>query len=63
MKRWLVVELHLPREFGEAVSNFLIEQGATGIEELEGDIKWDRLRTYFQQDGKEREFSMPCADI
>ncbi len=54
MKRWLVVELHLPREFGEAVSNFLIEQGATGIEELEGDIKWDRLRTYFQQDGKEK---------
>jgi ribosomal protein L11 methyltransferase len=54
MKRWLVVELHLPREFGEAVSNFLIEQGATGIEELEGDIKWDRLKTYFQQNGKEK---------
>jgi ribosomal protein L11 methyltransferase len=54
MKRWLVVDLHLPREFGEAVSNFLIEQGATGIEELEGDTKWDRLRTYFQQDGKEK---------
>lgn len=54
MKRWLVVDLHLPRELGEAVSNFLIEQGATGIEELEGDIKWDRLRTYFQQDGKEK---------
>jgi ribosomal protein L11 methyltransferase len=54
MKRWLVVELHLPKEFGEAVSNFLIEQGATGIEELEGDMKWDRLRTYFQGDGKEK---------
>jgi ribosomal protein L11 methyltransferase len=54
MKRWLVVEIHLPKEFGEAVSNFLIEQGATGIEEIEGDLKWERLRTYFQQDGKEK---------
>jgi ribosomal protein L11 methyltransferase len=48
------VELHIPKEFGEAVSNFLIEQGAAGIEELEGDIEWERLRTYFQRDGKER---------
>jgi ribosomal protein L11 methyltransferase len=53
MKRWLVVELSIPIEFGEAVSNFLIEQGAPGIEELEGDSKWERLRTYFPQDGKE----------
>jgi ribosomal protein L11 methyltransferase len=53
MKRWLVVELSVPIEFGEAVSNFLIEQGAAGIEELEGDPKWKRLRTYFPQDRKE----------
>ena len=53
MKRWLVVELSIPIEFGEAVSNFLIEQGATGIEEIEGDLKSERLRTYFPQDGKE----------
>ena len=53
MKRWLVVELSIPIEFGEAVSNFLIEQGAPGIEELDGDSKWERLRTYFPQDGKE----------
>jgi ribosomal protein L11 methyltransferase len=53
MKRWLVVELFVPKEFGEAVSNFLIEQGATGIEELEGDLKCERLRTYFLKDGKE----------
>ena len=53
MKRWLVVELSIPIEFGEAVSNFLIEQGAAGIEELEGDLKWGRLRSYFPQDGKE----------
>jgi ribosomal protein L11 methyltransferase len=49
----LVVELSIPKEFGEAVSNFLIEQGATGIEELEGDLECERLRTYFPQDGKE----------
>jgi ribosomal protein L11 methyltransferase len=53
MKRWLVVELSIPIEFGEGVSNFLIEQGAAGIEELGGDLKWKRLRTYFPQDGKE----------
>jgi ribosomal protein L11 methyltransferase len=54
MKCWLVVELSIPKEIGEAISNFLIEQGATGIEELEGDLKWERLRTYFPQDGKEK---------
>jgi ribosomal protein L11 methyltransferase len=53
MKRWLVVELSIPKEFAEAVSSFLIEQGATGIEELEGNLKCERLRTYFPQDGKE----------
>ena len=54
MKRWLVVELLIPKEFGEAVSNFLIEQGATGIEELDGDTRWEKLRTYFPQNIKER---------
>ena len=54
MKRWLVVDLFIPKEFGEAVSNFLIEQGSTGIEELNGDLKCERLRTYFPQDGKEK---------
>jgi ribosomal protein L11 methyltransferase len=54
MKHWLVIELFIPRGFGEAVSNFLIEQGATGIEELEGDSGWERLRTYFPEDGKEK---------
>ena len=54
MKHWLVVELLIPKEFGEAVSNFLIEQGATGIEELDGDTRWEKLRTYFPQNIKER---------
>ncbi len=53
MKRWLVLDLLIPKQLGEAVSNFLIEQGAAGIEEIEGGLKWERLRTYFPQDGKE----------
>ncbi len=54
VKRWLAVELSIAKEFGEGVSNFLTEQGATGIEELEGDLQRVKLRTYFQQDGRER---------
>jgi ribosomal protein L11 methyltransferase len=54
VKRWLVVELSIAKEFGEAVSNFLIEQGAAGIEEIEGDLKRERLRTYFPQEGEEK---------
>jgi ribosomal protein L11 methyltransferase len=54
MKRWFVIILLIPKEFGEGISNFLIEQGATGIEELKEDSKWERLKTYFPQDGKEK---------
>ena len=54
MKRWLVVELLITKEIGEAVSNFLVEQGATGIEELEGDLERERLRAYFAQDERKR---------
>ena len=54
MRRWLVITLLIPNEFEEGVSNFLIEQGATGIEEIEEGSKWKRLRTYFPQDGKEK---------
>ena len=54
MKRWLVVELHVSEEFGEAVSNFLMEQGATGIEGIDGDLPSQGLRAYFLEDGKEK---------
>lgn len=54
MKRWLALSLLVPREFGEAISNFLIEQGASGIEELEEDLKYVRLKTYFPQNGGEK---------
>jgi len=53
MKRWLVVELDVAKEFGEGVSNFLTESGATGIEELGGGLQHIKLRTYFREDGRE----------
>ena len=52
-KRWLVVELTIAKEFGEGVSNFLTESGATGIEELEGGLQHVKLRTYFREDRRE----------
>ena len=54
MRRWWVVELHISEEFGEAVSNFLMEQGATGIEGIDGDLPSQGLRAYFLEDGKEK---------
>ncbi len=55
MKRWLAVILNVPKEFGEAISNFLMEQGATGIEEVDEDLSREKLKAYFPQDGKEKE--------
>jgi ribosomal protein L11 methyltransferase len=54
MKRWMVFELHIPKEIREGVSNFLIEQGATGVEEFDEGLEWESLRTYFPQDGEEK---------
>ena len=54
MKRWLAVSLLAPKEFEEGISNFLMEQGARGIEELEEDFKWKRLKAYFPEDGREK---------
>ncbi len=54
MKRWLAISLLVPKGYGEAISNFLIEQGATGIEEVGEDLRWERLKAYFTQDGKEK---------
>jgi ribosomal protein L11 methyltransferase len=54
MKRWLAVSLLIPRGYREAISNFLFEQGASGIEELDEDVTWERLKTYFLQDGSEK---------
>jgi ribosomal protein L11 methyltransferase len=50
---WLLVSLHVPGACTEAVSNFLMEQGATGIEENEEGQKGERLKAYFLRDGRE----------
>ena len=54
MKRWFVLELTLPKRFVDGVSNFLMEQGAAGIEEIDVDSERQRLKTYFLHDGKEK---------
>ncbi|MBM4341113.1 MAG: 50S ribosomal protein L11 methyltransferase [Deltaproteobacteria bacterium] len=45
----------IPKELVEPVSNFLLEQGATGIEEIEDTFDQVRVKTYFLQNGKEKE--------
>jgi ribosomal protein L11 methyltransferase len=52
MKRWLVIFLIVPKGFGEAISNFLIEEGATGVEEVEEDLRWEKFKVYFPPTGK-----------
>lgn len=54
MRCWRAVSLVAPIELGEAISNFLMEQGATGIEEVDEDSKGIRLKTYFLQNGREK---------
>jgi ribosomal protein L11 methyltransferase len=54
MKRWLVITLLIPKGFGDAVSNFLIEEGATGVEEVGEDLRWEKLKAYVPQDGREK---------
>ena len=50
---WLLISLRVPGASIEAVSNFLMEQGATGIEENEEGQKGERLKAYFLRDGRE----------
>jgi ribosomal protein L11 methyltransferase len=54
MKHWLVVNLIVPKGFKEAISNFLIEEGATGVEEVEESLRWEKFRVYFPQNGKRK---------
>jgi ribosomal protein L11 methyltransferase len=55
MKQWMVLHLLLPQEFQEAVSNFLVEQGAAGLKE-EGieESKEIEMEVYFLKDGREQ---------
>jgi ribosomal protein L11 methyltransferase len=52
MKRWMTVTVLVPESWAEGVSNFLLEQGQTGIEETGADPGFAGLRSYFPDDGK-----------
>jgi len=54
MKQWLTVTLHIPKESEDAVTNFLIERGMAGVEELEENLKWKGLKAYLLKDGSEK---------
>ena len=55
MRQWVALTLLIPQEFLEPVSNFLMEQGATGLEEeMREDSKEIVLKTYFPRDGREK---------
>ena len=54
MKRWLEIDLWVSAGFEEAVSNFLMEQGATGVEEIDEEQERKRLKTYFPGKGKDQ---------
>jgi ribosomal protein L11 methyltransferase len=54
MKRWLEIDLWVSAGFEEAISDFLMEQGATGVEEIDGAPGRKRLKTYFPRKWKDQ---------
>jgi ribosomal protein L11 methyltransferase len=52
---WLTIESLLPVEWAEPLSNFLMEQGASGIEEVDEGREWKRLKSYFPPGTKKGE--------
>ena len=54
MKRWLSISLLVPTGLEGGISNFLMEQGSTGIEEIDEGQEKKRLKAYFLKDGKEK---------
>ena len=55
MKCWLAVSLSVPQDLREAVSNFLTEMGAIGIEEVGEDFERERLKAYFPGETEKKE--------
>jgi ribosomal protein L11 methyltransferase len=51
---WLAIESVIPAAWAEALSNFLMEQGASGIEEIDEGLEWKRLKSYFPPGTKKR---------
>ena len=57
-KRWLTVDLHIPTCYQDAMISFLIDEGASGIEEVSQDLGWSTLRAYLSQNGQEKKFML-----
>lgn len=47
VREWTEVSLLIPDSCAEAISNFLIDEGTTGIEEIDADQGRKRLKAYF----------------
>jgi ribosomal protein L11 methyltransferase len=54
MKSWLEIDLWVSAGFEEAVSNFLMEQGATGVEEIDEEQGRKGLKAYFPRKGRDQ---------
>jgi len=54
MKRWMALSLLIPKALIEPISNFLMEEGASGIEEVDEGPDQTKLKSYFPRDGKEK---------
>jgi len=54
MNRWLEIDLWVSAGFEEAVSNFVMEQGATGVEEIDEEQGRKGLKTYFPRKGRDQ---------
>jgi ribosomal protein L11 methyltransferase len=54
VRQWLSISLRVPGESEEAISNFLIERGASGIEEAEESPRSKTVKAYFLKDGSEK---------
>lgn len=52
MQHWFAISLTVPQTFTEPISNFLLEMGATGIEEVEAKSPQVGLKAYFPNEGK-----------
>ena len=52
MKQWIEISLSVPSESEGAISNFLVERGSPGIEEVDEGPRWKRLKAYFPADGE-----------
>ncbi len=47
MRGWNLISLRIPKEYFDMVSHFLMEQGASGVEEIEENKNVNLLRAYF----------------